>query len=456
MPAGQLFAEHALLPSGWQKNVLIEWDMRGCITAVTADHCATGTCVATLIPGMPNLHSHAFQRAMAGLTEYRANLSDSFWTWRDLMYRFAAQLTPDQVQAIAAQLYSEMLCAGFTSVAEFHYLHHDRDGRRFADPAEMSQRIVAAAENTGIGLTHLPVLYRFAGFGEKTPRVGQQRFLHDSDSYAQLLQQLQTSFSGKRHVLGIAPHSLRAVNLTMLQDAITAINALNKNAPIHIHIAEQTAEVDDCLAHYHQRPVAWLLNNVAVDQRWCLVHATHLDSQDVTELAQRRAVAGICTITEANLGDGFFRICEFLQQGGVIGVGSDSHISVSAVEEIRWLEYGARLQKRERALLCDRDRSVGRFLYEHCLNGGAQALGQPIGRIEKGAYADFVALDMQHPLLVEKQNDAVLDSYLFAGNRQLVKDVYVSGQQVVIDGQHVQQQQIEQNYRKVMRELLTR
>ncbi len=459
MASKTVLAEYALLPSGWQKNVLIEWDSNGCITGVHENRDVHGEKraerFAIMIPGMPNVHSHAFQRAMAGLTEYRANPSDSFWTWRDLMYRFAAQLNPDQVQAIAAQLYSEMLCAGFTSVAEFHYLHHAPGGEAYADRSEMSQRIVAAAEHSGIGLTHLPVLYRYAGFGDKTPRVGQQRFLHDSDNYGALLQQLSAQFKHKRHVLGIAPHSLRAVNKSLLDEAVMTLRSLDDDAPIHIHIAEQTAEVNECLAHTGARPVAWLLAHQNVDKKWCLVHATHLDDNEVNALAACKAVAGICTTTEANLGDGFFRVGEFLQRGGVIGVGSDSHISVSAVEELRWLEYGARLQKRERALCCDEHKSVGRFLYEQCLQGGAQALGQAVGDIRVGAYADLVALDDQHPLLVQKHGDAILDSYLFAGNQGVVKDVFVSGEQVVKDRQHRHHERIARDFRRVMRELLS-
>ncbi|HEX4911653.1 MAG TPA: formimidoylglutamate deiminase [Permianibacter sp.] len=459
----KLFADKALLPSGWVRDVLVEIDDAGVIQSVTANAAPADAerVHGPLLPGLTNLHSHAFQRAMAGLTEYRANPSDSFWTWRELMYRFAAMLTPEHLRAVAAQLYLEMLKAGYTGVCEFHYLHHDVSGAPYADPAEMSWQIFDAADQTGIALTHLPVLYRYGGFGPQPAKDGQKRFLHDIDAYAELLQRVHDSLDDPRYRLGIAPHSLRAVTPELLKDALAAINALDATAPVHIHIAEQTLEVDDCLRHSGQRPVAYLFDQLPVDARWCLVHATHLDDKELALLAKSGAVAGICTTTEANLGDGFFRMHEYLQQGGVFGVGSDSHISVSAVEELRWLEYGQRLQKRERAVLGSRERSVGRQLYEGALFGGARAAGRHTGAIAAGYAADLIVLqaDVRDERVFGSDGDAglgdaILDSWLFAGNGNRVSDVMVQGNWCIRDGYHEAEESIAANYDAAMRQLL--
>ena len=464
----KLFADKALLPNGWARDVLVEIDAAGVITAVAANAVAGDAerVQGPLLPGLTNLHSHAFQRAMAGLTEYRANPSDSFWTWRELMYRFAAMLTPEHLRAIAAQLYLEMLKAGYTGVCEFHYLHHDVDGQPYADPAEMSWQIFDAADQTGIALTHLPVLYRYGGFGPQEAKAGQKRFLHDIEAYAELLQRVHDSLDDPRYRLGIAPHSLRAVTPALLNDALAAIDALDARAPVHIHIAEQTLEVDDCLRHTGQRPVAYLFDQLTVNARWCLVHATHLDDSELQLLAKSGAVAGICTTTEANLGDGFFRMPEYLNQAGVFGVGSDSHISVSPVEELRWLEYGQRLQKRERAVLGNRERSVGRQLYQGALAGGARAAGRHSGAIAVGYAADVIVLqaDVRDGSVLSRdsdagrananQGDAILDSWLFAGNDNRVRDVMVQGQWQIRDGYHEAEESILVAYQQTMRELL--
>ncbi|NQD38799.1 formimidoylglutamate deiminase [Permianibacter sp. IMCC34836] len=455
-----LFAERALLAGGWARDVQVAIADDGRIARVETGVTAAADAErlhGPLLPGLTNLHSHAFQRAMAGLTEYRANPADSFWTWRDLMYRFAAMLQPEHLQAVAAQLYVEMLKAGYTGVCEFHYLHHDVDGKPYADPAEMSWQIVAAAEQTGIALTHLPVLYRYGGFGPQPAKDGQKRFLHDSDAYAALLQRLHKKLTDPRHRLGIAPHSLRAVTPELLTEALTAIHALDQQAPVHIHIAEQTLEVDDCLRHTGQRPVAYLFDQLPVDAHWCLVHATHLDDRELQLLAQSGAVAGICTTTEANLGDGFFRMHEYLAAGGVFGVGSDSHISVSAVEELRWLEYGQRLLKRERAVLGNAEVSVGRRLYDGALRGGARAAGRQAGAIATGQIADLIVL--QADVRDERRaamgtGDAVLDSWLFASNDNRVRDVMVQGRWCIRDGHHAAEERIASAYQQTMRQLL--
>ncbi len=457
----KLFAEQALLPTGWARHVLIEIDAAGVIAGVHANATPEPDCdrlAGPLLPGLTNLHSHAFQRAMAGLTEYRANPSDSFWTWRELMYRFAAMLTPEHLRAIAAQLYLEMLKAGYTGVCEFHYLHHDIDGKPFADPAEMSWQLFDAADQTGIALTHLPVLYRYGGFGPQAAKDGQKRFLHDIDAYTELLQRVHDSLDDPRYRLGIAPHSLRAVTPALLREALNAIEALDATAPVHIHIAEQTLEVDDCLRHCGQRPVAHLFDQFAVNDRWCLVHATHLDDSELNQLARSGAVAGICTTTEANLGDGFFRADDYLAQGGLLGVGSDSHISVSVVEELRWLEYGQRLLKRERAVLGTSECSVGRRLYDAALKGGARAAGRQSGAIAVGYAADVIVLatDPRDARVFASagSGDAVLDSWLFAGNDNRVRDVMVQGQWQVRDGYHEAEDSIAEAYQEAMRALL--
>jgi formiminoglutamate deiminase len=394
------------------------------------------------VPGLPNLHSHAFQRAMAGLTERRGSDSDSFWTWREQMYRFVERLGPDDLEAIAALAYMEMLEAGFTSVAEFHYLHHQPDGSPYDNIGEMSERIVAAADTTGIGLTLLPVLYRQGGFLGKEPGVGQRRFINSRDSYARLM---ETKVPGG--TIGIAPHSVRAVTLEDLQWAATTWHG----RPAHIHVSEQTREVEECLAAHGKRPVDLLLDSIEVDaQRWCLVHATHADARELARIAQARAVAGLCPITEANLGDGLFDAPAFLANGGRLGVGSDSNVRISAADELRTLEYGQRLFHRQRNLLGDATRSTGRRLFELSLAGGAQAVGRPVGALAPGRRADFVVLDA-NGLGDELQGDAVLDSWLFSADNDAIKSVYCGGVPVVQNGHHIARDAILSRYQRVRR-----
>jgi formimidoylglutamate deiminase len=445
MPADRLFADRALLPGGWARDVLLEIDASGSLVAVRpgAIPADAPRAAGPVLPGMPNLHSHAFQRAMAGLAE-RAGLAgtpgeaDSFWTWRQTMYGFVGRLAPPQVEAIAAQLYVEMVKAGYTAVGEFHYLHHDPEGRPYADPAEMSERIVAAAETTGIGLTLLPVLYAQGGFGGQPTGPGQRRFRHEVDGFLALVETLQRRHGGNpQRRIGIAPHSLRAVTPEQLRSAADGLTRLDATAPIHIHIAEQVKEVEDCLAWSGRRPVEWLLEHCPPDPRWCLVHATHMTPPETAGLAASGAVAGLCPTTEANLGDGLFPAPPFLEQGGRFGIGSDSHISVSPVEELRWLEYGQRLVHRRRTLLRPGGgASVGAALYGAALDGGAQALGRPIGRLEAGARADLVVLDPALPSLLGREDDVLLDALVFAGNINPVRDVMIGGRWVVREGRH--------------------
>jgi len=462
-----LFAESALLPDGWAADVLFEIGADGTLLNVlpgasTHDGAAVAPRVAgPVVPGMPNLHSHAFQRAMAGLTEQvghgGAGGGDSFWTWRQVMYGFVGQLNPDQVQAIAAQLYVEMLKAGYTAVGEFHYLHHDPEGRPYADFAEMSERIVTAAQATGIGLTHLPVLYGYGGFGGRPAGGGQRRFLHDVNAFLRLINRLLQRHGRNPQVrIGMAPHSLRAVTAEMLKEAVHGLDEFDDTAPIHIHIAEQVKEVEDCRAWSNQRPVEWLLNNQPLGPRWCLVHATHMTEGETGRLARSGAVVGLCPTTEGNLGDGFFQAPEFLRNGGAFGIGSDSHISVSPVEELRWLEYGQRLLYRRRNMLAaggDRSPSVGAALYRAAVAGGATALGRPIGRLAPGCRADLVVIDTEKPALIGKSGDVLLDAVVFAGNENPVRDVMVGGRWVVAEGRHIAEHLVLSRYRAAIEQL---
>ena len=460
-----LFARQALLPEGWTDNVLIEMTGEGDIAALTpnARPGSAPQAAGPVIPGMPNLHSHAFQRAMAGLTEQAgqagtAAADDSFWTWRTLMYDFVGRLSPEAVEAIASQLYVEMLKAGYTAVAEFHYLHHNADGRPYDDLAEMSQRVLAAAKATGIGITHLPVLYNAGGFGGKPAGSGQRRFLNDPERFLKLIATLRSRHAGDSQIrIGIAPHSLRAVTPEMLDRAVEGLSAMDASAPIHIHIAEQTKEVEDCLAWSKQRPVAWLLDHQTVDPRWCLIHATHIDAGEIARLAASGAVAGLCPTTEANLGDGFFPAIDYLAAGGEFGIGSDSHISVSPIEELRWLEYGQRLVTRRRNRLSIGSAGgshIGAALYRGALAGGRRALGRRIGRIAVGDRADLLVLDAAAPILLGKADDTLLDALIFTGNINVVRDVMVGGRLVVKNGRHDGEDGILERYRSALGALL--
>ena len=453
-----LHADAALLPAGWARGVRIAVD-GGRIAEVSpsvAPQPGDERIAGALVPGMPNLHSHAFQRAMAGLAESRIHATDSFWTWRELMYRFAARITPPQLEAIATHLYIEMLKAGYTSVAEFHYLHHDAGGRVFADPAEMSERIVAAAASAGIALTHLPVLYAFGGFGGRPASPAQGRFLQDADSHARLLDALARRHRERDDFrLGLAFHSLRAVDEPMIRAALAHRARADARMPVHIHIAEQEKEVEDCLAWSGARPVAWLLDHAPVDEAWCLVHATHLDERECGALAASRAVAGLCPTTEANLGDGLFPAEAFLEAGGRIGVGSDSHVDVSAREELRLLEYGQRLRHRRRAVLaalgCP---DAGRRIFGEAVRGGAQALGLEAGGIAAGLRADLVVLDRDHPVLANAPDTQLLDAWIFAGDARCVRDVMVGGAWRVRGRRHDREDESAQAFVRAQRALL--
>lgn len=443
-----IFAQAALLPDGWAHDVRITLD-GPTLTSVQPGAKAEpmDERVATLIPGLSNLHSHAFQRGMAALAECRGPSADSFWTWRDMMYRFALGLSPEGMQAIAEMAYVEMLEAGFTRVGEFHYLHHDRDGRPFADPAEMSMRILAAATETGINLTHLPVFYAHSDFGGAAPTEGQRRFLHDLDGFMRLTDRMKGALTRPLDRLGIAPHSLRAVTGPELD----ALRLAHGEGPIHIHISEQLREVKDCLSYCGQRPVDWLLAHQPVDERWCLIHATHLETPERKGIAATGAVVGLCPITEANLGDGLFPAVDYLSENGRIGIGTDSNIEITAAGELRLLEYGQRLLHRKRNLLAGGEGSTGEALLRASLSGGAQALGAPPPKIEIGAPADLVALEDTATLPPSYPHG--IDRWIF-GRDVAVTSLWAAGTQVVRSGQHIHRARVEENYRQALREVL--
>lgn len=450
-------ASRALLAGGWAGEVELEVDAQGLIVALRPDS-ALGDAerlAGPLIPGMPNLHSHAFQRAMAGLTEKGGPEGDSFWSWREQMYRFLERLTPEDVELIATRLYIEMLEAGYTSVAEFHYLHHDPAGRPYTNPAEMGERIAAAAATAGIGLTLLPVFYAQGNFGGAPATAGQRRFLHGLEDFQRLLDSLAATVRTQPwQRLGLAPHSLRAVTPGQLRELLRQLDGLDPQAPIHIHAAEQQKEVDDCLAWCGQRPVEWLLSETGLGPRWCLVHATHLLPSETTGLAASGAVAGLCPSTEGDLGDGFFDAPRYLAAGGRFGIGGDSHVGVDPFQELRLFEYGQRLrQQRRNVLVSELGASLGGRLYRAAQAGGAQALAQPIAGLAVGQRADWLVLDVDDAALAEQQDDGLLDAAIFGPTRRPVRDVMVAGQWRVREGRHPQSAFSLARYRALMRRL---
>ncbi|HEY3521951.1 MAG TPA: formimidoylglutamate deiminase [Rhodanobacteraceae bacterium] len=464
MTGTTLQAENLWTPQGWLggARLLIE---QGRIVAVGRSDSGTAEMAGRFVlPGMPNLHSHAFQRAMAGLAERRgfvekcgqgrplfdlrdqgrSQKNDNFWSWRETMYSFASRIDPDDLRAIAAQLYVEMLKAGYTQVCEFHYLHNTPGGKPYADPAAMSRAIIEAAREAGIGLTLLPVLYMTGGFDGRDLSERQRRFGMDPDSYSHLLENMRAQESSMLRV-GIALHSLRAVPEPAMREILASPPA--RDGVIHIHIAEQTGEVEECVAARGARPVRWLFDHAEVDARWCLVHATHLDEGEMADIAKSGAVAGLCPTTEANLGDGLFPLERYLEAGGTLGIGSDSHVSVSPVEELRWLEYGQRVASRSRNVAAlEPGASMGETLWEAVLRGGAQASG--IEAFGHGARANLLVLDENSPLLAARDRNNLLDTFVFAGNAPLVRSVMVNGEWVVRDFRHRDEERIAARYRR--------
>ncbi|MBS1027074.1 formimidoylglutamate deiminase [Gluconobacter albidus] len=452
----EVFAKQALLPQGWRRNVQITIAADGTFTSVTPDS-TPGPDMQLLdmvVPPQISLHSHAFQRAMAGLAERRQNPDDTFWTWRTRMYQLAHRISPEQMQDVAAFLYMQMLKAGYAQVAEFHYLHNAVDGRPYASLAEMSSRLAAAATDAGIGITLLPTLYARGGFDGSPLNDAQKRFASTPDTIARILSDLQSDWHGSPLVTaGVGLHSLRAVDIHTLGDLLRAAGPA---APIHIHIAEQQREVETCLSVTGQRPVEHLMSHLPVDARWCLVHATHLSAAEVTAIARSEAVAGLCPITEANLGDGIFPFEAYVAQSGRFGIGSDSNVLLSPWEELRLLEYGLRLQSQKRcvALPPDHKGSIGAWLYRQSLAGSAQASGLPLSGLQPGARADLCVLDEQALSLPDLQNDDILDSAIFATSSPPVRHVMCAGQWRITDGHHPDEARLTRAFHATLRTLM--
>ena len=447
----------ALLPGGWARDVRAEVSAGGDFGEIVpgGDPAGARRVAGAVVPGIPNVHSHAFQRAMAGLTECGSTAEYGFRSWREQMYAFLARLSPDEVQVVASQLYAEMLRHGYTAVAEFHYLRNDPHGRPYSAPHEMALRLHDAAAATGIGLTLLPTLYRVADFGADAPLEEQRRFVATVDEILADRDTLRGALAGDgNRRVGLALHSLRAVPPGDLTEAVAALSAADPTAPIHIHLAEQITEVRACLSWSGASPVEWLLAHAPVDARWCAVHATHMTGEETRALAASGAVAGLCPTTEANLGDGVFPLASYLVAGGRWGVGSDSHVSVSPAADLRMLEYSQRLTMHERNVAGGREtHSTGRALLEGAWAGGAQASGRRLAAIRRGFRADVVVLDTDHPALVGRDEDRLLDAWIFSGEDTPVRDVMVGGDWVVEDGRHRGQEEIAAEYRAVARRL---
>jgi len=448
-----IFAKHALLAAGWAENIRIEVSDGAISRIETAAQPQAGDVhVDTILPALSNLHSHTFQRAMAGMTEYRAAGRDSFWTWRELMYAFVNRLTPEQMQAIAALVFMEMQEAGYAAVAEFHYVHHQPGGAPYGDLAELSKRIFAAAEATQIGLTHLPVLYTYGGAGATPLGAGQQRFGNDVERFNRLVEACRAGLGDlpADARVGIAPHSLRSTNPADL----AAVLAARSEGPVHIHIAEQPKEVQDIEAWLGARPVEWLLANAPVDRDWCLIHATHMTEAETIAMARSGAVAGLCPVTEANLGDGPFNGPTYLRAGGAFGVGSDSNVLISLTEELRTLEYSQRLRDLARNVMVEDEGSVGQVLYLGAAKGGAQALGRASGEIRLGALADLVAIDSTSPALCALTRAQLLDGLVFAAKDNVVTDLWSAGRHAVRGGRHIARERIVAEYQHAVKALL--
>jgi formiminoglutamate deiminase len=450
-PDRMLWFETALLPTGWARDVRLTTG-DGLIARVETDvlPAAADERYAVAIPGLGNLHSHGFQRGMAGLAETRGPEGDNFWTWREVMYRFLDRLGPDDVEAITAQAYVEMLEGGFTRVGEFHYLHHDPSGRPYANVSELAGRVAAAAHATGIGLTLLPVFYAHGNFGGAAPTHGQRRFLNGVDGFARLFEASARAIANLDDAnLGVAPHSLRAVT----PDELSHVVALAPGKPIHIHAAEQTKEVDDCVAWSGMRPVEWLLEKARVDAHWCLVHATHMTRSETKRLAASGVVAGLCPITEANLGDGIFPSTDYLVESGTFGLGTDSNVQIGAADELRGLEYAQRLSVRARNVLSrEPGQSTGRTMFDGALEGGARALGVPVWGLREGASADLISFDLTTARLAGRRENSVLDSWIFAGGG--IDCVWRRGHKVVAGGRHHNREVVRERYSRVIERLL--
>ena len=443
----------ALLPNGWADNVDIFLNDAGCIEDILPQEGAADHHSDLILPAPGNLHSHAFQRAMAGLTEsHGPDPQDSFWTWRKLMYRFLDQITPEQMEAIAALAFMEMAEAGFAAVAEFHYLHHAPGGQPYDRLGELSDRIASAASQTGLGLTLLPVFYQFGGCDLRPLAGGQSRFGNDFERFARLYQEARAVIAQGPDdwVIGLAPHSVRAVDEAGLKEAI----GLAGDGPLHMHLAEQIPEVEEVLAHRGARPVEWLLDNHDVGTNWCLIHCTQMNATETADLARTGAVAGLCPITEASLGDGIFNGVDFAAAGGQYGMGTDSNIQISLFEELKMLDYSQRLRDNSRAAMARGDKSTGRVLFDAAITGGAQALQRGKGGLAVGERADLIALSTDNEWICDRQGDVILDSLIFASHGQsCITDVWSAGRHIVKQGRHIDRDRLVGRFKSVMKEL---
>jgi formimidoylglutamate deiminase len=424
-----------MIEGQWQSNVLLTVGANGTWQSITPNvatspSASKATWVSgPLIPGIVNSHGHAFQRAIAGLTEHRTNASndtDNFWTWRDSMYKIAGRISPEQLEVIANQLFSELLRGGYTHVCEFHYLHNQNDGAPYANSLEMAMALVRAAQTSGIGLTLLPTLYMRSGFNATGLRDEQRRFASTPDSIIDMANSIN-SLKLPRINAGIALHSLRAVDHAPM-NAIT-VEAKRLNLPIHIHISEQVREVSECVEHLGARPIEWLLGHADVDARWNLVHATHATPDELSALRQTGASIAICPSTEANLGDGLFDFTTWAALGGIWSIGSDSHITRSATEEMRLLEYGQRLHKKQRNVASQsmRQSSTGAALLSGAIQGGSAAAGLAIGEIKIGNFANFIELDQNAASLIGIPIERFIDAWIFSSPDAMPCNVFVQG-----------------------------
>jgi formimidoylglutamate deiminase len=452
-----LFAAHALLPSGWARDVLLQWDESGMLTSVEASAAPGGAPLAAgpLLPGMPNVHSHAFQRAMAGLAEFRGHPTDDFWTWREEMYRLVRLLQPEDIEAIARHLYIEMLAHGYTTVAEFHYLHNDPDGRSYGNRAELAERIIGAASGSGIALTLLPVLYAHGGFGHKMLSPAQRRFGGNPATIMELLREVEAfHLPAPLLRLGVAPHSVRAVDALMLTEIVEAASAMNPTMPIHMHVSEQVGEVDDCRDTHGTTPLAWIADLVDIDARWTFIHGTHLTPLEMRRVAASGACIGLCPMTEANLGDGIFDFASWFGQRAPWSIGGDSHVCVSPFEELRQLEYSQRLRLRVRNVASDEEApDVPGNLWRAAARGGAAAVSQPVGELAPGRRADLVVLDGNDPDFEGLEAASMLGAAIFSGNINRVRDVFIAGRPVIERGRHALQEDSAEAFRATLRRL---
>jgi formimidoylglutamate deiminase len=457
MPRGtdSVFARVALLPSGWAKDVTIEWSA-GRISRVDSGQPALSSSrrCHVVLPGIPNLHSHAFQRILSGLTEATRSHADSFWSWRELMYKFLGVLDPDSIEDICAYVFAEMLRAGYTSVAEFHYVHNQAGGQPYNNPAELSFRVVQAARKAGIGITHLPVVYERGGFAETALTALQKRLACDVDRAVLIAEAISATYRSDQQVsIGLAPHSLRAVEPGKLGRIATVASKLARHLPIHIHVSEQVQEVNECIAQHQTTPINLLCDSVQLNSNWCLIHCTHATEQEFVRIAAARAVIGLCPTTEANLGDGTIDLVELMKAGALFGIGSDSQISIDPKEEWRILEYSQRLARRQRNIAVTAGHSVGRTLFQNSVEAAESVIGRPVGRIATGHVADLIELKQDDPALALVDRDELLDFYIFASNRPAISTVIAAGQTVVVDGRHCNESDLAERYRRAMERL---